>query len=81
MLRVEDLSSEGEFAGISFAVRPGEILGMAGLVGSGRTEIAKALFGAAPLSRGKAWIAGKEVLIRNPAQMSGEGVVDVPEDR
>jgi rhamnose transport system ATP-binding protein len=81
VLRVEDLTSDGEFSGISFAVRAGEIVGMAGLVGSGRTEIAKALFGAVPVSSGKAWVSGKEVSIRDPAQMIGEGVVYVPEDR
>jgi rhamnose transport system ATP-binding protein len=81
VLRVADLTSEGEFAGISFAVRAGEIVGMAGLVGSGRTEIAKALFGALPISAGKVWISGEEVAIRDPAQMIGQGVVYVPEDR
>ena len=81
VLRVEGLASEGEFAGISFAVRPGEIVGMAGLVGSGRTEIAKALFGALPITAGKVWVSGKEVSVRHPAQMIGEGVVYVPEDR
>jgi rhamnose transport system ATP-binding protein len=81
VLRVEDLSAEGEFVGISFCVHPGEIVGMAGLVGSGRTEIAKALFGAIPHSAGRAWIGGKEVKMSSPAQMIGEGVVYVPEDR
>lgn len=81
VLRVEDFSAEGEFFGISFSIHPGEIVGMAGLVGSGRTEIAKALFGAAPHSAGRAWIGGKEVKIQSPAQMIGEGVVYVPEDR
>lgn len=81
VLRVADLESEGEFAGISFAVRPGEIVGMAGLVGSGRTEIAKAVFGALPITGGKVWVGGKEVTVRDPAQMIGEGVVYVPEDR
>jgi rhamnose transport system ATP-binding protein len=81
VLRVEDLTAEGEFSGISFVLRRGEILGMAGLVGSGRTEIAKALFGAIPHTGGTAWIDGKRVKIRNPAQMIGEGVVYVPEDR
>jgi ABC-type sugar transport system ATPase subunit len=81
VLRVEDLSCEGEFDGISFGVKPGEIVGMAGLVGSGRTEIAKALFGALPVSAGKVWVGGKEVSIRDPAQMIREGVVYVPEDR
>ena len=81
VLRVEDLTAEGEFSGISFVLRRGEILGMAGLVGSGRTEIAKALFGAIPHTGGTAWIDGKQVKIRSPAQMIGEGVVYVPEDR
>jgi rhamnose transport system ATP-binding protein len=81
LLRVEDLTSEGEFSSISFALRPGEIVGMAGLVGSGRTEIAKALFGALPLTGGKVFLAGKEIAVRNPAQMIDEGVVYVPEDR
>jgi ABC-type sugar transport system ATPase subunit len=54
---------------------------MAGLVGSGRTEIAKALFGALPISGGKVWVGGKEVSIRDPTQMIGEGVAYVPEDR
>lgn len=81
VLRVEDLSADGEFLGVSFSIHPGEIVGMAGLVGSGRTEIAKALFGAIPHSAGRVWVCGKEVKIRGPAQMIGEGVVYVPEDR
>jgi rhamnose transport system ATP-binding protein len=81
VLRVENLTAEGEFADISFAVRPGEIVGMAGLVGSGRTEIAKGLFGALPVSSGKVWVDGKEVSVHDPAQMISEGVVYVPEDR
>jgi ABC-type sugar transport system ATPase subunit len=81
VLRVEHLSSTGEFSDVSFEVYPGEIVGMAGLVGSGRTEIAKAVFGAIPLAGGSVWIGGKQVSVRNPAQMIGEGVVYVPEDR
>jgi len=81
VLRVEKLSSMGEFSDVSFEVYPGEIVGMAGLVGSGRTEIAKAIFGAIPLEGGRVWIAGRQVSVRNPAQMIGEGVVYVPEDR
>jgi len=80
-LRVEGLTADGEFSGISFSVRPREILGMAGLVGSGRTEIAKAIFGAIPHSGGRVWVDGREVRIKDPAQMIGEGVVYVPEDR
>ncbi len=81
VLRVERLCSVGEFSDVSFELYPGEIVGMAGLVGSGRTEIAKAVFGAIPLSSGSVWIAGKQVNVRNPSQMIGAGVVYVPEDR
>ncbi len=81
VLRVEGLSAHGEFSDISFAIRAGEILGMAGLVGSGRTEIAKAVFGAIPISRGKVWVNDKEVRVGDPARMIREGVVYVPEDR
>jgi rhamnose transport system ATP-binding protein len=81
VLRVEGLTADGEFSNISFSVRPREILGMAGLVGSGRTEIAKAIFGAIPHSSGKVWINDQEVRIKDPSQMIHEGVVYVPEDR
>jgi rhamnose transport system ATP-binding protein len=81
VLRLANLSSEGEFSNISFSIAAGEIVGMAGLVGSGRTEIAKAVFGALPATSGAVYINGKEVVIRNPAQMIAEGVVYVPEDR
>jgi rhamnose transport system ATP-binding protein len=81
VLRVENLTSQGEFTNVCFEVYPGEIVGMAGLVGSGRTEIAKAIFGAIPISGGGVWIAGKKVSIKSPAQMIAEGVVYVPEDR
>ena len=81
VLRVEHLASQGEFSDVSFEVHPGEIVGMAGLVGSGRTEIAKAIFGAIPLSGGSVWIAGKQVSVKDPAQMIREGIVYVPEDR
>jgi ABC-type sugar transport system ATPase subunit len=59
-LRVESLSSEGKFSDISFSLNQGEVLGIAGLVGSGRTEIAKAIFGVDPNMRGKIFINGKE---------------------
>lgn len=81
VLRVEHLTSKSEFHDVSFEVYPGEIVGMAGLVGSGRTEIAKAIFGAIPLSGGSVWINNKRVNIKDPAQMISEGVVYVPEDR
>jgi len=81
VLRVEHLTSKGEFSDVSFEIYPGEIVGMAGLVGAGRTEIAKAIFGAIPISEGSVWISNKQVKIKDPAQMIEEGVVYVPEDR
>jgi rhamnose transport system ATP-binding protein len=81
VLRVEQLSSKGEFSDVSFELYRGEIVGMAGLVGSGRTEIAKAVFGAIPLSGGSVWIDNKKVKVKDPAQMIEQGVVYVPEDR
>ncbi len=81
ILRVEGLASRGEFHDVSFEVYPGEIVGMAGLVGSGRTEIAKGLFGALPLTAGSVWINNRKVTVKRPAQMIGRGVVYVPEDR
>jgi rhamnose transport system ATP-binding protein len=81
VLRVEGLESRGEFHDVSFEVYPGEIVGMAGLVGSGRTEIAKGLFGALPLTGGTVWIDNRKVTVRKPSQMINAGVVYVPEDR
>jgi rhamnose transport system ATP-binding protein len=81
VLRVEHLASQGEFSDVSFEVHAGEIVGMAGLVGSGRTEIAKAIFGAIPLSGGSVWIDGRKVSVKDPAQMIRQGIVYVPEDR
>ena len=81
VLRVEQLASKGEFSNVSFELYPGEIVCMAGLVGSGRTEIAKAIFGALPISAGTVRIENQEVNVKDPAQMIAEGVVYVPEDR
>lgn len=81
LLRVENLCSEGEFADISFVVHPGEIVGMAGLVGAGRTEIAKALFGDLGIHSGKLSIDGKECIPKSPKSMIDNGLVYIPEDR
>jgi len=82
LLRVEGLSSPGRFEGISFSLRAGEILGLAGLVGSGRTEVAQALFGLDRMARGRVFVAGKPVLITGrPAAAMGLGLGLIPEDR
>jgi rhamnose transport system ATP-binding protein len=66
---------------VSLQVRRGEVLGLAGLVGSGRTEFAEALFGLAPRDSGEVQIHGKPVEIRSPGDAVREGLAYVPEDR
>ena len=66
---------------ISFAVHAGEIVGMAGLVGAGRTELAEALFGIRPLRQGQVLLDGQPVRIRSPRRAIAAGLVLVPEDR
>ena len=80
-LAVEGLSLPGAFGDISFEVAEGEIVGVAGLVGSGRSEIAQAIFGLSPKMTGRVRVNGKEVTPRNPATMAQHGVVYLPEDR
>lgn len=80
-LKVEGLSRRGVLHDISFEVRAGEILGIAGLVGSGRTELARAIFGADPKDSGRIWVDGQEVHIRRPSDAIAHGIGLVPEDR
>ncbi len=81
-LNVSRLSSkERGVKDVSLQVRRGEILGLAGLVGSGRTELAEALFGLAPREAGEIQIDGKPVEIRSPGDAVREGLAHVPEDR
>ncbi|MEA5016979.1 MAG: sugar ABC transporter ATP-binding protein [Candidatus Limiplasma sp.] len=79
-LRVEGLRG-GRFADISFAVAQGEVLGFAGLVGSGRTEVVRAIFGADRKSAGSVFIRGKPVRIRDPRDAVRHGLALVPENR
>jgi ABC-type sugar transport system ATPase subunit len=81
ILRVSDLSSPGKFASINFNLRAGEVVGMAGLVGSGRSEIAEAIFGLDRRSTGRIQVNGSEVTIRNPRAAMALGIGLVPEDR
>ncbi|SIR28590.1 rhamnose ABC transporter ATP-binding protein [Rhizobium sp. RU20A] len=81
LLEVENLVSGKLVKGLSFSVRKGEILGIAGLVGSGRTETALTLFGITPAESGRIRIAGKEVTIRSPREARDLGIAYVPEDR
>ena len=81
MLRVEELTRKGVLHGVSFHVRRGEIVGIAGLVGSKRTETARAIFGADPLDGGRIFLRGKQMRMRTPADAIRNHIALVPEDR
>jgi ribose transport system ATP-binding protein len=81
VLRVTDLARDGVFQGVGFELHRGEILGIAGLVGAGRTELMRALFGADPADRGSIEVAGRSVVLRRPEDAVEAGIVLVPEDR
>jgi len=81
LLRVERLTREGAFSNVTFSLRAGEIVGMAGLVGSGRSEIAQACFGLAPPTSGAVVLDGAKVAPRSPKQMLALGLAYLPEDR
>src|SRR5262245_2965564 len=81
LLRVENLSSHGKFSGVNFTVRAGEILGFAGLVGAGRSEIAGAIFGLDSAATGKVFVRGKELPLGNVTAALRAGIGLLPEDR
>jgi rhamnose transport system ATP-binding protein len=82
VLEVRNVSSEA--AGVhevSFSVRAGEILGIAGLVGSGRTQLAEAIFGLRPLESGTVLLRNEAIRITSPAEAIRAGIAYLPEDR
>lgn len=81
VLRVEKLERRGVFHDISFRLRRGEILGVAGLVGSRRTEVARAVFGADKVDGGAIIVRGKTAEIKSPSYAVRAGLALVPEDR
>ena len=81
VLRVEGLTHEKLFRDVSFAVRAGEVLGVSGLMGAGRTEIMQAIFGNLPVCGGSVFIDGQEVQIRNPREAIAAGIGFITEDR
>ena len=81
VLRVRDLRRAGVFKGISFEVRAGEIVGLAGLVGAGRSEVARAIFGIDPLDSGEVLIGDKALTNHTPQTAMAAGIGFVPEDR
>lgn len=78
---VENLALDGVFEDISFNVRSGEILGFSGLMGAGRTEIMRTIFGLLPKSRGTIGLEGKELTIKSPEEAIRQGIGFLTEDR
>jgi len=81
IFEVRNLTRKGEFENISFHLRKGEILGIAGLMGAGRTELAESIFGMRKLERGEIFDKGKKVNIKQPKDAIKLGIMMVPEDR
>jgi ribose transport system ATP-binding protein len=81
LLQVRNLCAGNRVQDVSFDLYPGEILGLAGLMGSGRTELARAIFGIDRVDRGEVLIRGRRVDIGNPEEAISAGVSLVPEDR
>ena len=80
VLQVEDIKSDWH-KGISFDIKAGEIVGFAGLIGAGRSELAKVIFGELPMTSGRVSVDGVEVHIGQPANAISEGIGFAPEDR
>jgi ABC-type sugar transport system ATPase subunit len=81
LLDVRGLSLVGSFRDVSFSVRSGEIVGLAGLVGAGRTEVARVLFGLDRADSGEVFLDGKRVRFHTPSEALRAGIAYVPEDR
>lgn len=81
LLRVEGLARGSVFREVSFCLRAGEIVGLAGLIGAGRTETCRAIFGVAPPDAGKLFVDGREVRVRSPQEAVAAGIALVTEDR
>ena len=81
VLKVKGLTRKGTFHDVSFSVRAGEVLGVSGLMGAGRTEIMQAIFGNLSYESGTIEIDGKEVKISNPRQAMEQGIGFITEDR
>jgi rhamnose transport system ATP-binding protein len=81
VFRAEGLSRGGLFSDVSFELRRGEIVGLSGFVGAGRTEVARAIFGVDPLDVGRIWIDGRSFKPRSPRAALRRGLAYLPEDR
>lgn len=81
LMQVQGLHKAGAFEDVSFTLRAGEVLGVSGLLGSGRTALAKALFGLVAPERGTITLDGRQVALGNPLAAAEAGIGYVPEDR
>lgn len=81
LLEVKTLSSPGAFEDVSFSVRAGEVVGLGGLIGAGRTEVLKTIYGVLRRSRGTVRVAGGALALRRPRDAIRAGFAFVPEDR
>lgn len=79
--KVEHLSRKGIFEDISFEVQKGEILGVAGLIGAGRSEVARAIFGVEPPDQGCIFLEGNKIQVNNPKRAIKHGIAYLTEDR
>ena len=81
VLAVRGLTRDGVFSDVSFSVRKGEIVGLAGLIGAGRTEVARAIFGLDPIDGGEVRLAGSPIKVSTPSDAIAQGIAMVSEDR
>jgi len=81
VLELKNFSRKSSFSGLNFSLRKGEVLGLAGLVGSGRTEILETIFGSPPAEEGEVYISGKQVPVNSSRDAIRHGIALVPEDR
>lgn len=81
IIELEDLCGHGTISGFNLEIQKGEVLGLSGLLGSGRSETARVIFGIDPISQGKLKIHGEKVTLKNPLEAIRKGVAFCPEDR
>ncbi|MED1472458.1 sugar ABC transporter ATP-binding protein [Bacillus salipaludis] len=81
VLEVKGLTKNGEFRDVNFSVRSGEIVGISGLMGAGRTEIMRAIFGLDSFNSGEIWLNGNKMAIKSPDQAVKAGIGFITEDR
>ena len=81
LLEVKNLSREGVLEDVALSVRAGEVVGIAGIVGAGRTELARAIFGADPVDSGEVWMEGHKIERATPREAKRRGIGFITEDR